>query len=143
MQRLVPIQPKTSNMLPKFCRSAVVSVDHGRAGRLPGAARVAPSVGLNFHHAEISKDLTPPNLSSSLSPAMIRIKSNALWHCLLAHLRVYLQRIARTDAVRNLSRNCNLSPIRSSLTNRVRFEDEGATPLRGFEVRVTAHINFI
>ena len=36
LQKSVPIQPKTSNMLPKFCRSAVVSVDHGRAGPVTG-----------------------------------------------------------------------------------------------------------
>ena len=41
LQRSVPIQPKTSNILPKFCRPAVVSPTGARRREHPGGRRLA------------------------------------------------------------------------------------------------------
>ena len=46
LQKSVPIQPKTSNMLPKFCRSAVVSpTDAARLRLAGGRGRAEPGHG--------------------------------------------------------------------------------------------------
>ena len=42
LQKSVPIQPKTSNILPKFCRSAVVSPTGAATRRAPTGHRAHP-----------------------------------------------------------------------------------------------------
>ena len=51
LQKSEPIQPKTSNILPKICRSAVVSPTGGRAG--PMARSNTSAFGLHATDAEL------------------------------------------------------------------------------------------